>query len=52
LTGECGRLRAAEVLPLLLGLANRPFFIGHRPGAHPTLALPDAPEPMPVIFEE
>jgi len=52
LTGECGRLRAAEVLPFLVGLANRPFFIGHRPGADPTLALPDAPEPMPVIFEE
>ncbi|MBM4217971.1 MAG: phosphoglycerate mutase, partial [Gammaproteobacteria bacterium] len=52
LTGECGRLRAAEVLPFLVGLANRPFFIGHRPGADLTLALPDAPEPMPVIFEE
>lgn len=48
LGGECGRLRAAEVLPFLLGLANRPFFIGHRPGARRTLALPDAPEPMPM----
>jgi len=46
LTGEGGRLRAAEVLPLLLGFANRPFFIGHRPGARSTLALPDAPEPI------
>ena len=48
MAGECGRLRAAEVLPYLLGLANRPFFIGHRPGAQRTLALPDAPETMPV----
>ena len=52
LTGECGRLRASEVLPLLLGLANRPFFIGHRPGAYTTLALPDTPEPMPLNAEE
>jgi len=50
LSGECGRLRAAEVLPYLLGLANRPFFIGHRPGAQRTLALPDAPEPMRADF--
>jgi len=48
LGGECGRLRADEVLPLLAGLANRPFFLGHRPGATSTLALPDAPEPMPL----
>jgi 2,3-bisphosphoglycerate-independent phosphoglycerate mutase len=46
LAGECGRLRADEVLPFLAGLANRPFFLGHRPGALRTLALPDAPEPM------
>ncbi|MDJ0928266.1 MAG: alkaline phosphatase family protein [Gammaproteobacteria bacterium] len=48
LQGSCGRLRAAEILPLLLGLANRPFFRGHRPGARDTLALPNRPEPMPV----
>jgi 2,3-bisphosphoglycerate-independent phosphoglycerate mutase len=48
LRGECGRLRADEVLPLLAGLANRPFFLGHRPGAAATLALPDSPEPMPL----
>lgn len=48
LAGECGRLRAAEVLPYLLGLANRPFFLGHRPGAMRTLALPDSPDPMPA----
>ncbi len=48
LAGEVGRVRAAEVLPYLLGLANRPFFLGHRPGATRTLALPDSPEPMPA----
>ena len=48
LAGECGRLRADDVLPLLAGLANRPFFLGHRPGATQTLALPNAPEPMPI----
>jgi 2,3-bisphosphoglycerate-independent phosphoglycerate mutase len=46
LSGECGRLSADDVLPFLAGLANRPFFLGHRPGASLTLALPDAPEPM------
>ncbi len=48
LQGELGRLLAADVLPLLAGLANRPFFLGHRPGARRSLALPDAPEPMPI----
>ena len=48
LAGECGRLRADEVLPYLAGLANRPFFLGHRPGAARTLALPNNPEPMPI----
>ncbi len=48
LAGECGRLCANEVLPFLAGLANRPFFLGHRPGAVQTLALPNAPEPMPI----
>lgn len=47
LTGEAGRLLAADVLPYLAGLANRPFFLGHRPGATHTLALPAAPDPMP-----
>jgi 2,3-bisphosphoglycerate-independent phosphoglycerate mutase len=44
--GECGRLGAADVLPFLAGLANRPFFLGHRPGPHRTTALPGAPDPM------
>jgi len=48
LQGDQGRLLAAEVLPLLAGLANRPFFLGHRPGGRRSIALPDAPEPMPI----
>ncbi|MFO0336013.1 MAG: phosphoglycerate mutase [Pseudomonadota bacterium] len=48
LAGECGRLAAADVLPYLAGLANRPFFLGHRPGAARSVALPGDPEPMPT----
>ncbi len=48
LQGACGRLAAADVLPLLVGYANRPFFRGHRPGPWASVALPDAPEPMPI----
>jgi 2,3-bisphosphoglycerate-independent phosphoglycerate mutase len=48
LGGEAGRLRADDVLPCLAGLANRPFFLGHRPGAVRSLAMPAAPEPMPL----
>jgi 2,3-bisphosphoglycerate-independent phosphoglycerate mutase len=44
--GWYGSLRAAELLPLLLGHANRPAFLGHRPAARPTLGLPDRPVPM------
>lgn len=40
-------VRAAELLPLLLGHANRPTFLGHRPTGRRTAALPDRPEPMP-----
>ena len=46
--GELGRLTSNDVLPLLIGFANRPFFLGHRPGPWASLALPDAPEPMPL----
>jgi 2,3-bisphosphoglycerate-independent phosphoglycerate mutase len=46
LCGEAGRLRADDVLPYLVGLANRPFFLGHRPGPGCTHALPASPEPM------
>lgn len=45
--GWYGTLRAAELLPLLLGHANRPAFLGHRPAPRRTPALPDEPEPMP-----
>jgi 2,3-bisphosphoglycerate-independent phosphoglycerate mutase len=44
--GWYGTLRAAELLPLLLGHANRPAFLGHRATARPTLGLPDQPVPM------
>jgi 2,3-bisphosphoglycerate-independent phosphoglycerate mutase len=46
-SGWYGTVRAAELLPLLLGHANRPVFLGHRATARRTLALPDDPEPMP-----
>jgi 2,3-bisphosphoglycerate-independent phosphoglycerate mutase len=48
LGGAGGRLAAADVLPLLAGLSNQPFFLGHRPGARAGIALPRAPTPMPV----
>ncbi len=48
LCGELGRLNAADILPLLLGLANRPFFRGHRPGPYASSALPNAPPAMPL----
>ncbi|MEJ2889669.1 alkaline phosphatase family protein [Actinomycetospora aeridis] len=44
--GWYGSLQARELLPLLLGHANRASFLGHRPTARPTAALPDAPEAM------
>ena len=48
MVGRCGRLAAADILPLLIGFANRPFFHGHRPGPWASTALPTAPEPMPL----
>lgn len=45
--GAYGRLRAAEVLPLLAGHANRPALIGHRPAPWTGAGLPDHPEAMP-----
>lgn len=50
--GWYGAVRAAELLPLLFGHANRPVFLGHRPMPAPGLALPDDPEPMPVADPE
>lgn len=49
--GWWGRIRADELLPLLLGQANRPVFLGHRITARPVIALADCPEPMPVHDE-
>ncbi|GAA4889913.1 alkaline phosphatase family protein [Actinomycetospora straminea] len=46
--GWYGSVTARELLPLLLGHANRAAFLGHRPGARATPALPDAPEAMVV----
>jgi 2,3-bisphosphoglycerate-independent phosphoglycerate mutase len=45
-SGWYGVVRAAELLPLLFGHANRPVFLGHRATPRRTLALPDDPEPM------
>ena len=46
--GWYGQVRAAELLPLLFGHANRPVFLGHRATPRMSLALPDAPESMPL----
>jgi 2,3-bisphosphoglycerate-independent phosphoglycerate mutase len=46
--GWYGVVRAAELLPLLFGHADRPVFLGHRSTVRRTLALPDDPEPMPA----
>ncbi|MET0191563.1 MAG: phosphoglycerate mutase, partial [Pseudonocardia sediminis] len=45
-SGWYGTLRASELLPLLLGHANRPTFLGHRPTPRRSVGLPDTPEPM------
>lgn len=44
--GALGVLVASDVLPLMCSHANRPRFLGHRPSAYPTIALPDAPVPF------
>jgi len=44
--GDLGILRAVDVLPLLLGAANRPAFLGHRTSALRTWALPDGLDPF------
>lgn len=48
INGACGTLAASDIMPLLIGLANRPFFRGHRPGSRATVALPNEPEAMPL----
>ena len=50
-TGELGTVAASDVMPLLIGFANRPFFLGHRPGPWASHALPDRPQPMPIDQE-
>ncbi|GAA5166023.1 2,3-bisphosphoglycerate-independent phosphoglycerate mutase ApgM2 [Pseudonocardia eucalypti] len=49
--GWWGPVRAEELLPLLLGQANRPVFLGHRITARPVIALADSPLPMPLHNE-
>jgi len=44
--GFYGRVRATEIMPLLLETANRPAFFGHRPSAFDTLGLPDVVTPF------
>lgn len=46
--GWFGHLRATELLPLLLGHANRPVLLGHCITARPVIALADDPESMRV----
>jgi 2,3-bisphosphoglycerate-independent phosphoglycerate mutase len=50
--GWYGQVRAAELLPLLLGHANRPGFLGHRITERAVIALADAPRPMEVDQRE
>lgn len=47
--GSLGTLDATEVLPLLLGLADRPAFLGSTIDPYAPLALIDNPAPMPDI---
>lgn len=44
--GSLGRVTARDVLPLMLGYANRPMFLGTRVTRHESLGLPDNPLPM------
>jgi 2,3-bisphosphoglycerate-independent phosphoglycerate mutase len=46
--GWWGQVRADELLPLLLGQANRGVFLGHRITTRPVPALADRPEAMPL----
>jgi 2,3-bisphosphoglycerate-independent phosphoglycerate mutase len=50
--GWWGQVRADELLPLLLGQANRPAFLGHRITTRPALALADSPQPMPLVDDD
>ena len=44
--GSLGSVTARDVLPLMLGYANRPMFLGTRVTRHESLGLPDNPLPM------
>ncbi|WP_235022283.1 alkaline phosphatase family protein [Amycolatopsis alkalitolerans] len=46
--GWYGPIRAEELLPLLLGHANRPVFLGHRITTRPVPALADTPEHLHI----
>jgi 2,3-bisphosphoglycerate-independent phosphoglycerate mutase len=46
--GWYGHVHADELLPLLLGHANRPALLGHRITPRPVIALADQPEPLRV----
>ena len=50
--GWFGVVHARELLPLLFGHANRPMFLGHRAAPRQPLALPDAPDAMPLAAPE
>jgi 2,3-bisphosphoglycerate-independent phosphoglycerate mutase len=50
--GWYGAVTARDLLPLLLGHANRAAFLGHRPTPRRTPALPDTPPPMIVATDE
>ncbi len=50
--GWWGQVRADELLPLLLGQANRPVFLGHRITTRAVIALADSPQPMPLGDDE
>jgi 2,3-bisphosphoglycerate-independent phosphoglycerate mutase len=48
--GAFGVLRAADILPVLLGYANRPGLLGSRIAATDTIGFPDNPAAFPAGF--
>ncbi|GAA1518865.1 2,3-bisphosphoglycerate-independent phosphoglycerate mutase ApgM2 [Nocardioides humi] len=46
-SGALGIVSACEILPLMSSFANRPYLLGHIPGAS-TVVLPDNPAPMRI----
>ncbi len=46
MAGALGMLKAKEILPMLAGAAQRPFFRGHNPGPWEGVALPEKPLAM------